>query len=94
MPDKSLYLFQSDYIQTQHHLNQIPLIYTQADALVLLGEAVLFVEDLRLVDLHNVYILANDAEMLINEIPSHISVLNYAEFADLVLMYKRCISFS
>lgn len=94
MPDKSLYLFQSDYIQTQHHLNQIPLIYTEADSLVLLGEAVLCIEDALLAHLHNIYILANDAEMLINEIPSHISVLNYAEFADLVLMYKRCISFS
>lgn len=92
MSDKTLYLIQSEYHHTDQILNQLLQLYTDQDHVVLTGDSVLFVDDLRLQDKQNLYVLENDAEILVQALPAHIQSISYAQFADLVLAFRRCVS--
>ena len=92
MSDKTLYLIQSEYRYTDQILNQLLQLYTDQDHVVLTGDSVLFVDDLRLQDKQNLYVLKNDAEILVQALPAHIQSISYAQFADLVLNFRRCVS--
>lgn len=92
MSDKTLYLIQSEYRYTDQILNQLLQLYTDQDHVVLTGDSVLFVDDLRLQDKQNLYVLENDAEILVQALPAHILSISYAQFADLVLNFRRCVS--
>lgn len=92
MSDKTLYLIQSEYRYTDQILNQLLQLYTDQDHVVLTGDSVLFVDDLRLQDKQNLYVLENDAEILVQALPAHILSISYAQFADLVLDFRRCVS--
>ena len=91
MSDKTLFLVQSTFNQTDSNLDQLEHLYSENDQLVLMGDAVLFVHDQRLLNKQHIAILENDAEILVDEIPNHIQKISYAQFADLVLGFKRCI---
>jgi len=90
---KSLYLIQSNYLDADAILAKFEQIYAVDDAILLMGDAVLWVENAQLTAKKNIFILANDAELLTGPIPAHIQIIDYAAFADLVLAYTRCISF-
>lgn len=93
MQNKSLYLIQSDYAKTAQSLDKIEQIYSVDDAIVLMGDAVMWIEDVRLLNKANIFILEHDTALLAHSPPPHTQVINYAEFADVVLSYTRCISF-
>lgn len=93
MQNKSLYLIQSDYAKTAQTLDKVEQIHSVEDAIVLMGDAVLWIEDSRLQNKPNVFILEHDTALLADSAPTYIQVISYAEFADLVLSYTRCISF-
>lgn len=92
MSDSTLYLVQSTFAHTDASINSLLQLYANGDAVVLMGDAVLFIEDARLKNLTNIYVLENDAEILADTLPSSIQLMNYAEFADLVLNFTRSIS--
>ena len=93
MSDKTLYLVQSSFQQTDSVLNQLEHLYTAHDHIVLMGDAVLFVQDPRILNKQHVAVLENDAEILGKSMNySHMKVIDYAAFADLCLGFKRCIS--
>lgn len=92
MSDSTLYLVQSTFAHTDASINSLLQLYANGDAVVLMGDAVLFIEDARLKNLTNIYVLENDAEILAETLPSSIQLMNYAEFADLVLNFTRSIS--
>ena len=92
MSHLTLYLVQSSFAHTDASINTLLQLYANGDAVVLMGEAVLCIEDVRLKNLTNIYVLENDAEILVDTLPSSIQLMNYAEFADLVLNFTRSIS--
>ena len=92
MSDSTLYLVQSTFAHTDASINTLLQLYANGDAVVLMGDAVLFIEDARLKNLTNIYVLENDVEILVDTLPSSIQLMNYAEFADLVLNFTRSIS--
>lgn len=91
MSDQTLYLVQSSFQQTDSVLNLLEHLYTTHDHIVLMGDAVLFVQDPRILNKQHVAVLENDAEILVDALPPQIQKLSYAQFADLVLDFKRCI---
>ncbi|OTG65032.1 DsrH/TusB family sulfur metabolism protein [Acinetobacter silvestris] len=90
--NQTLYLVQSTYAHTDAALNKLLQIHTMHDAIILMGDSVLFAEDQRLMHLENIYILENDAEILVSNLPTHIQCIHYAQFADLILNFTRSIS--
>ncbi|OTG92369.1 DsrH/TusB family sulfur metabolism protein [Acinetobacter sp. ANC 3832] len=91
MSNPTLYLIQSNFNNTDAMINSLLQLYTHNDAVVFMGEAVLFIEDERLQHLKNIYALENDAEILSHAPPSSIQLITYAEFADLVVNFTRSI---
>lgn len=92
MTNNTLYLLQSSYSNTQRSLEQLHQIANAEDSLVLMGDAVLTLNNATFQTELKTYILASDADILVNLPPAHIQVLSYADFADLVLNFTRCVS--
>lgn len=88
----TLYLIQSEYAQTEAMLDQLEQIYAIDDAVVLMGDAVLAFDSAQLLNKASVYALENDAEILPKQDLTGLKIIDYAEFSDLVLSFKRCIS--
>ncbi|MBU3846581.1 MAG: DsrH/TusB family sulfur relay protein [Candidatus Acinetobacter avistercoris] len=108
MNSYTLYLIQSNFANTENALNQLAQIYSPDDAVILMGDAVLHIGSEQLNNLlsttlkikNTLFILENDAELLPqqtldsiqNSTQHSIQIISYAEFSELVLKYKRCIS--
>jgi sulfur transfer complex TusBCD TusB component (DsrH family) len=92
MSNHTLYLIQSSYAATAQILEQLAHMYTRGDQVVLMGEAVLQLEHAFLQDLPQIHMLKNDAELLVQPLPEQVTLLTYADFADLCLEFNRCIS--
>lgn len=92
MTHNTLYLIQSSYAHTDAVINTLLKIYTTGDAVIVMGDAVLFVEDDRLKTLNSVYVLDTDLDLLPQALASSIQSLTYLQFADLILNFTRSVS--
>jgi sulfur transfer complex TusBCD TusB component (DsrH family) len=62
------------------------------DTIVVMGDGLLLLTK-KIVDLYpNLYCLSNEQSLLRDEIKSEVKIIEYSEFADLVLQFKRCVS--
>ncbi|MFM6957155.1 MAG: hypothetical protein ACKOXD_00940, partial [Acinetobacter sp.] len=62
------------------------------DSIVVLGDAVLQITLNIVKDYSNLYCLSNEQTLLNDDVKEHISVIEYTEFADLVLQFRRCVT--
>ena len=93
MSDQTLYLVQSAFQHTEATLTRLKQLAQTADAVVLMGDAVLHLDSAIDVLLRSsLYILQSETDLLADSLPDHVKALSYSEFADLVLQFKRCIS--
>ncbi|WP_445115633.1 DsrH/TusB family sulfur metabolism protein [Acinetobacter sp. WZC-1] len=92
MSEPTLYLIQSGFNATDGMLRKLEQIHAADDAIVLMGDAVLYADDNRIMHLNHIYVLETDAVIRVTPLPPHIQSINYAEFATLVLNFRRCIS--
>lgn len=92
MSDQTLYLIQPDYAATASVLDQLAQLHASDDQVVLMGESVLYLDHAFVQQLPQVYILRNDAEILISPLSENVALLDYSEFADICLKFSRCIS--
>lgn len=91
MSNQSLYLVQSTFAATDTTLSKLAQIYSVQDTVILMGEAVLKLSHPFVQQLQGLYILDKDAEILVDQMPENVTVISYAEFADICLQYTRCI---
>lgn len=89
MNNHTLYLIQSDYNSTANALKTLSDVYASQDAIVLMGDSVLLA-DTFLATVEKLYILDTEAENLMSQ-NSKIEVINYTQFAELCLQYKRSV---
>ncbi|ATO20585.1 hypothetical protein BS636_13350 [Acinetobacter sp. LoGeW2-3] len=92
MSDKTLYMIQANYAATAQILEQLSQLYTENDQVILMGDAILSVEHPFIQQLQEIYILENEAELLLQPEIENLKIINYAEFAELCLSFSRCIS--
>ena len=92
MSEKTLYLVQSHFANTESTLSKLNQISTQQDSIVLMGDAILAADSAQLQNKTQLYMLENDADLLASQPHTDIKIINYAEFSDLVLSFQRCIS--
>lgn len=91
MTNNTLYLIQSNFNASPAMLEKLKQLYVEKDAVVLMGEAVLHANSAFIQDLSQVYVLETEAENLAQSDLANIHVISYAQFADLVLNFKRSI---
>ncbi|MCU4580028.1 hypothetical protein KTJ32_03290 [Acinetobacter gyllenbergii] len=62
------------------------------DFIVLMGEAAIRVNSSIITAYPNIYCLSNEHNLIIEELSAQILAIDYAQFADFSLKFKRCIS--
>ena len=92
MKNSTLFLVQSPYNNVNKILDELAHMAKADDHIVMMGDSVLQVTD-AVVDIYqNIYCLNNEQSLLQDALKQHISILEYAQFADLVLQFQRCIT--
>ncbi|USE84667.1 DsrH/TusB family sulfur relay protein [Acinetobacter tibetensis] len=88
----TLFLIQSDYSSVNTKLVQLQSLLQSSDSVVLMGDAVLHAQHDTLQQVERLYVLDTDAALLIQQLPTHIQVISYAQFADICLAHTRCMT--
>ena len=92
MKNSTLFLVQSPYNNVNKILDELAHMAKADDHIVMMGDSVLQVTD-AVVDIYqNIYCLNNEQSLLQDALTQHIRILEYAQFADLVLQFQRCIT--
>ena len=89
---KTIYLVQSPFAATELALSKLQNLYQSGDDVVLMGDAVLYIEHPFIQQLACVFVLEQDAENIAAAYPSNLETISYARFAELCLNHSRCIS--
>jgi sulfur relay protein TusB/DsrH len=91
MTQKTLYLLQGSYAALEQHIQTLTQVLTTEDSVVLMGDAVLKHQHKVLLQHAHCYVLEQDVALL-GDLAHQLTTLNYAQFADLVLVHSRHIS--
>ena len=92
MKNSTLFLVQSPYNNFNKILDELAHMAKADDHIVMMGDSVLQVTD-AVVDIYqNIYCLNNEQSLLQDALKQHIRILEYAQFANLVLKFQRCIT--
>ena len=92
MKNSTLFLVQSPYNNVNKILDELAHMAKADDHIVMMGDSVLQVTD-AVVDIYqNIYCLNNEQSLLQDALKQHIRILEYAQFAELVLQFQRCVS--
>ncbi|OTG58555.1 hypothetical protein B9T36_09360 [Acinetobacter sp. ANC 4204] len=89
---KTIYLVQSPFAATELALSKLQSLYQSGDDVVLMGDAVLYIEHPFIQQLPCIFVLEQDAENIAAAYPSNLETISYARFAELCLNHSRCIS--
>ena len=92
MKNSTLFLIQSPYNNVNKILDELAHMAKVDDHIVMMGDSVLQVTDADLDIYQNIYCLNNEQSLLQDALKQHIRILEYAQFAELVLQFQRCIT--
>ncbi|ENU32976.1 hypothetical protein [Acinetobacter parvus] len=92
MKNSTLFLVQSPYNNVNKILDELAHMAKADDHIVMMGDSVLQVTDAVVDTYPNIYCLNNEQSLLQDALKQHIRILEYAQFADLVLQFQRCIT--
>ena len=92
MKNSTLFLVQSPYNNVNKILDELAHMAKADDHIVMMGDSVLQVTD-AVVDIYqNIYCLGNEQSLLQDGTKEPVRILEYAQFAELVLQFQRCIT--
>lgn len=92
MNNSSLFLLQTYYHNTDKIWDELRIIAQAEDYIVVMGDAILKL-DQAMIDLYpHIYCLSVEQGLLSDDIRNQVNLIEYAQFANLVLKFKRCIS--
>ena len=92
MSNNTLYLIQSNYTNTENIFSKLSEMLAPKDSVVLLGDSAMLGHSPLLLNIKNIYVLENDALNLPKSVSNDLQIIDYAQFADLVLKFNRCVS--
>ena len=92
MKNSTLFLIQSPYNNVNKILDELSQMAKADDHIVMMGDSVLQVTDAVVDTYPNIYCLSNEQSLLQDDLKEHVRILEYAQFADLVLQFQRCIT--
>ena len=92
MKNSTLFLVQSPYNNVNKILDELAHMAKADDHIVMMGDSVLQVTDAVVDTYPYIYCLGNEQSLLQDALKQHIRILEYAQFAELVLQFQRCIT--
>ena len=92
MKNSTLFLVQSPYNNASKILAELTHMAKVDDHIVMMGDSVLQVTDAVVDTYPYIYCLGNEQSLLQDGTKERVRILEYAQFADLVLQFQRCVS--
>lgn len=91
--NNSLYLVQSSVAATPTILLKLQQVYTAQDHVVFMGDSVALLNERNIADFSHYYCLENEKILLNPNVVDQVKVIDYSQFADLILKFERCVTF-
>lgn len=92
MNPSTLYLVQSSYHVTPKIIDELSYLFQIGDQVVFMGDSVAHLSAEMIQPFESVSCLSIEKDLLDTDTLSQVKVLDYDQFADLVLTFNRCIS--
>ncbi|MCU7695878.1 DsrH/TusB family sulfur relay protein [Acinetobacter sp. AYS6] len=92
MNPSTLYLVQSTYHNTPNIIGELSHLYQEGDQIIFMGDSVARLSAQMIQQFESVSCLSLEKDLLDTDTLAQINVLDYDQFADLVLTFNRCIS--
>ena len=92
MNPSTLYLVQSTYQNTPNIIDELGHLYQVGDQIIFMGDSVARLSAQIIQQFKSVSCLSIEKDLLDADTLAQINVLDYDQFADLVLTFNRCIS--
>ena len=92
MNPSTLYLVQSSYHATPKIIDELSHLFQVGDQVVFMGDSVAHISTEMIQPFESVSCLSIEKDLLDTDTLSQVKVLDYDQFADLVLTFNRCIS--
>jgi hypothetical protein len=92
MNPSTLYLVQSSYHSTPKIIEELRNLFRVGDQVVFMGESVAHLSAEMIQPFESVSCLSIEKDLLDTDTLFQVKVLDYDQFADLVLTFNRCIS--
>ncbi len=92
MNPSTLYLVQSSYHATPKIIDELSHLFEIGDQVVFMGDSVAHLSAEMIQPFESVSCLSIEKDLLDTDTLSQVKVLDYDQFADLVLTFNRCIS--
>jgi 2-hydroxy-3-keto-5-methylthiopentenyl-1-phosphate phosphatase len=93
MNPSTLYLVQSTYHNTPNVIDELGNLYQKGDQIIFMGDSVVRLSAEMIQQFESVSCLSIEKDLIDTDTLTQINVLDYDQFADLVLIFNRCISF-
>lgn len=92
MNPSTLYLVQSSYHATPKIIDELSHLFQIGDQVVFMGDSVAHISTEMIQPFESVSCLSIEKDLLDTDTLSQVKILDYDQFADLVLTFNRCIS--
>ncbi|PTV46813.1 DsrH like protein [Acinetobacter pittii] len=92
MNPSTLYLVQSSYHSTPKIIDELRNLFQVGDQIVFMGDSVAQLSAEMIQPFESVSCLSIEKELIDTDTLAQVKVLDYDQFADLVLTFNRCIS--
>lgn len=92
MNPSTLYLVQSTYHNTPNIIDELGHLYQVGDQIIFMGDSVARLSAQIIQQFKSISCLSIEKDLLDADTLAQINVLDYDQFADLVLTFNRCIS--
>ncbi|KJH63184.1 hypothetical protein [Acinetobacter calcoaceticus] len=92
MNPSTLYLVQSTYHKTPNVIDELGHLYQVGDQIIFMGDSVARLSTQIIQQFKSVSCLSIEKDLLNTDTLAQMNVLDYDQFADLVLTFNRCIS--
>ncbi|MCU4332864.1 DsrH like protein [Acinetobacter pittii] len=92
MNPSTLYLVQSSYHATPKIIDELSHLFHIGDQVVFMGDSVAHLSAEMIQPFESLSCLSIEKDLLDTDTLSQVKVLDYDQFADLVLTFNRCIS--
>ncbi|MNY92699.1 DsrH like protein [Acinetobacter calcoaceticus] len=92
MNPSTLYIVQSTYQNTPNIIDELGHLYQVGDQIIFMGDSVARLSAQIIQQFKSVSCLSIEKDLLDADTLAQINVLDYDQFADLVLTFNRCIS--
>lgn len=92
MKNSTLFLIQSPYNNVSKILAELTHMAKADDHIVMMGDSVLQISNAVVDTYPNIYCLSNEQSLLQDRLKERVGILEYTQFAELVLQFQRCIT--